>query len=59
MVWRNLLSMPGQGLELTGNFRLSFPTNLVCADTKYDNAVFELMVLQTTHSVEGPFYVKE
>lgn len=58
-VWRNLLSMPGQGLELIGNFRLSFPTNFVCADTNYGNTVFEVMVLQTANPVEDPFYVKE
>lgn len=53
------MSMPGQGLELIGNFRLSFPTNLVCADTNYGNTVFEVMILQTTNPVEDSFYVKE
>lgn len=44
-----------KGLELIGNVRSLSATDPVCADTKYDDAVVELIIFSTTHPVEDPF----
>lgn len=44
--------MPSQQFELIGNVRFLSPTKTICADKKYDNAVFDVMILQTNDIVE-------
>lgn len=51
--------MPKQGLKLIGNVRFLSPTKTVCADTKYDNAIFDIMILLTNDPVEDSFCVQE
>lgn len=44
-----------KGLELIGDVRSLSAADPVCADTKNDDAVVELIIFSTTHAVEDPF----